>query len=399
MKTFFLTLIFIGWTFTAAAQDPLSCTDAIEQGSNIILSAQDLLTAGDTEGASVLLADAQALLDSCTPAAEVLPAATDIASQPTPSASASTGYMVTAPPLIEADSIAFVRFAHTSVDIGPLDIYLGQDNVLMVSNLNFAEVTDFIPINGGELTFQVRQSQTEADSEILYTFRWNFVGNSSWIITAIGVAERLAFTVEPVSITRNDYTEEHARIRIVNLAAPAPRATVTTDTDMVLANNLGWIGIQDTQLRAGSYTLQLASTDGISVANELLQFDFAADVTYTLYIIGRGTAELPLQVINIVSPADVTQVQFVNNSATAVDIHYRPSNLLLVENLEAGAESDWLELPSGDYTFITYAVGTGPTGQELEAISVQLRPARFFVFDISATDFQITYESVRQEAE
>ncbi len=133
-------------------------------------------------------------------------------------------------------------------------------------------------------------------------------------------------------------------------------------------------------LDAGTYSLQASTNNGASLP-EALSFVFEANVTYTLYMIGRGTPEQPLRVLNMVSAADATQVLFRNNGLAAVDMHYRPGNTRLIGNLEVGAESTWYSLYSGAYTFVSYAPDTGPTGQELAATAVQLRPSRYMVFE------------------
>ena len=399
MKTLLLVLILIGLSFSSAAQETPSCSDSAVEASTLIIAAQALLAEGNSVEASTVLDSATLLLQNCNTVAPVEAVVT-----PAPSATlappsdavdpiATGSYTITAPTLIEENSIAFVRFAHTSVDMGAIDIYMGNSNVLVVSNLVYGEFTEFVPINGGQLSIVIRSHDAGADSDVLSQISWDFVGNSSWIVSALGVAEKLAFNVETISITRNDYAEQ-ARLRIVNVMADAPRVTVNTDSGEVLADGLSWIGIQDTMLAPGTYNLQFSSENS---SEPLAQsFDFEANVTYTLYVIGRGTPELPLQVLNIASPADMAYVQFTNNSGAAIDIHYRPGNVLFVENLPTGVESAWMGLPSDSYTFISFAPGTGPTGQELAGIAIQLRPNRYMVFDVTGSEMRLVSESLSE---
>ncbi len=114
-------------------------------------------------------------------------------------------------------------------------------------------------------------------------------------------------------------------------------------------------------------------------------------------MIGLDTAEVPLQVLNIASPADMAYVQFINNTGSAIDIYYRPGNLLLVENLATGVETAWMGLPSDSYTFISYAPGTGPTSQELAGIAIQLRPQRYMVFDVNGSEMRQLSESLSED--
>lgn len=406
MKRLLFLIIVFSFSLRLFAQESTTCAAAAQQASSVIASAQSLLNEGNTEGASTLLDAARTLLDTCnsgtvtisenptsTPAEIATLAPTGEASSPTlaPANTSSGNFTITPPSFDENNSIAFVRFANTSIDVGAIDIYMGRENTLVVSNLNYAEATDFIPIQAGERSFRARRHDTGADSEVLYHLSWNYLSNSSWIVTASGLADEFAFIVEPISVIRNDY-QEQARVRVVNLVAGAPRTTVSTDNGLVLGNGLGWVGIRDTLLAAGTYTLSVSTDDGASLP--ALQFEFAANITYTLYVIGRGTSEEPLRILNIESMADRTQVLFRNNSAAALDLHYRPSNMRLVENLAVGQESAWQSLFSGAYTFITYAPNTGPRGQELAAIAVQLRPQRYMVFEINGNQINLSYEGL-----
>lgn len=400
MKKLLLVLILIGLSLPSAAQETPSCSDAALEASNLIVAAQALLVDGKTVEASAVLDSATLLLNNCNivePVDAVATAAPNATLAPPIDAVdpiAAGSYTIIAPTLIEENSISFVRFAHMSVDVGAIDIYMGNSNVLVVSNLVYGEFTEFVPINGGQLSVVIRNHDAGAESEVLSQISWEFVGNSSWIVSALGIAEKLAFSVETISITRNDYAEQ-ARIRIVNVMADAPRLTVTTDSGVVLANGLSWIGIQDTMLAPGTYNLQVSSEN--SSEPQAMSFDFEANVTYTLYAIGRDTPELPLQVLNIASPADMAYVKFINNSGAAIDIHYRPDNVLLVENLPTDVESEWMGLPFDSYTFIAYAPGTGPTGQELMGIAIQLRPQRYMIFEATGSEMRLVSESLSKE--
>jgi hypothetical protein len=397
MKKQFLTImIFLAFALSITAQELTTCAEIAKEASSLVASAQSALTDGNTEETSSLLDHARLLLDDCDisissetpfPNAKASPTSTS-------QTSSSGSFTVNIPAINTDNSIAFVRFSNISVDAGAIDMYQSTDNFLIVSNLNYGEATDFVPINAGELSFKARRSNTSANSEVLYEMRWNFVSNSSWIVTATGRIETLSFIVEPVSVVRNDYNEK-ARVRVVNLVGDNPRLTVTSDTGLGLGDGLGAMGIKDTMLEAGTYILQATTDDGANLS-EAISFDFEENVTYTLYVIRLDPLEQPLHILNIVSPADTTYVLFQNNTDQAVDIYSRPGNSRLIENLPSGSESSWFEILSGSIGFITYAPDTGPGGQELAAIAVQLHPQRYVVLDISGNSINSTYESLTQ---
>jgi len=396
-KQILAIMIFLGFTLSITAQELTTCTEIAKEASSLIASAQSALTDGNTEEASSLLDNARILLDDCdTDISSATPSPTADASPASTSGEASSpsSFTVNNPAINTDHGIAFVRFSNTSVDAGAIDIYMSSDNILIVSNLNYGEATDFVPINSGELSFKVRRYNTSANSEVLYEMRWNFVGNSSWIVTATGRIETLSFIVEPVSVIRNDYNEK-ARVRVVNLVGDNPQLTVTTDTGLELGDGLGTMGMKDTMLEAGTYILQATTVDGANLP-EAISIDFEENVTYTLFVIRRDPLKQPLHILNIVSSADTSYVLFQNNSDQAIDIYSRPGNSRLIENLPSGSESSWFEILSGSIGFITYVPDTGPEGQELAAIAVQLRPQRYVLLDIGGNSINTTYESLTQ---
>lgn len=62
----------------------------------------------------------------------------------------------------------------------------------------------------------------------------------------------------------------------------------------------------------------------------------------------------------------------------------RPGDTELLPSLEAGATSDWVMVPSGAVTFVTYEPGTGPTGQEGAAWIGDVLPFRDQVITFQA---------------
>jgi hypothetical protein len=94
------------------------------------------------------------------------------------------------------------------------------------------------------------------------------------------------------------------------------------------------------------------------------------------------------------SPQDQTRVRFVNQRADAVDLHIRPGNARIIENLQPGASTDYIGLPSGAATFVAYAPGEGPRGQEKAALAEQLRPGRDLTVTLGANGQMSVTESV-----
>jgi hypothetical protein len=309
------------------------------------------------------------------PAATTDPAATADPAATTEPAEEEPTFIVTAPEVTAVDSLAFVVFAHTSVDSGPVDFYieaLGAEPV--VANLAFGEATDIVNLPAGTHTVNVRAAGSAADSEPLATFTWDFTGNSTWIVSAVGLMETVSFLAEPVTVIRTPLNGL-ARVRIANWVSDIEMLNVDSDSDTVFAEGLGWAGIQDVEIEPGTYQLQV--TDGADADfTEPVSFDFEADTVYVVFLTGSTTMGPAVDYLVIEMPQDETRVQFVNERSDTIDIHLRPGDELIAGGLEAGATSEWFSIPSTAATFIAYAPGTGPTGQELASLASQLRPAR-----------------------
>lgn len=309
------------------------------------------------------------------PAATSDPAATTDPAATAEPAEEEPTYIVTVPEVAAVDSLAFVVFAHTSVDSGPVDFYieaLGDEPV--VANLAFGESTEILNLPAGTHTVNVRAAGSGADSEPLATFTWDFTGNSTWIVSAVGLMETVSFLAEPVTVIRTPLNGL-ARVRLANWVSDIEMLNVDSDSDTAFAEGLGWAGIQDVEVEPGTYQLQV--TDGADTDfTEPASFDFEADTVYVIFLTGSTTMGPAVDYLVIEMPQDETRVQFVNERSDTVDIHMRPGDELIVGGLEAGATSEWFSIPSTAVTFIAYAPGTGPTGQELASLASQLRPAR-----------------------
>ncbi len=371
-----------------------SCSAEAVTANNLLEEAKTLMLAGDTETAVARINAAQELLTSCAPADVAPPAPTSTPMiADTDSAAAPAGFLVQAPEVDLEQAITFIAFAHTSIDAGAIDLYLDDSETPVISQLAYGEATPLIPFNGGSRRFNIRSADSGLEGEVLYTMTWDFVGNSSWVVTAAGSVDAFAFIVEPVSIVRSDY-EGLARVRVVNLVRDL-RVSVLAEGGTVFGDNLGWIGIKDTMTEPGAYVLNITGADGQNVG-ESVSFDFEAETTYMLYIIGQPESANPITILPVLAPQDVTRVRFMNTRADTVDIHARPGNNRLVESIAAGETTSYLTVASGAMTFLAYAPGTGPTGQELIGIALQLRPGRDITITLNAETMIMSEETLQQ---
>lgn len=398
MKRFVLFVFFLLslGVLPSSAQEP--CDTAAANATVILDSALALLQTGNVDGATTLITSARDILATCTASGtdttpvestETTPTSDTEPTTESATTTETTGigdYVVLRPEVDINSSIAFVRFAHTSVDGGSMDIYRGRDSQPIVTGLDYGEVTELIPIPAGEWTFTARPTGTGVAGDLLYQMRWNYLSNSSWVVTAAGVRETFAFIVEPLSIIRNNYNDM-ARVRVINLVAGAPRITVTALDGTVLGNGLGWVGLRDNMLAPGEYILDAETTDGRRLVTPQ-QFTFEANITYTLMVMG-GLNGVPLQFLAFETPQEITRVRFINSRIDVLDLHYRPGNELLISTFDPQTETDWYDFPSGAVTFVAVEPGAGPFGRELAALPWQLRPGRDLTIEITQNGMQV----------
>lgn len=406
-KVLFLAIIGLMFSLPMIQAQGASCpTETVANVSTILANVQTLLDEGNIEGANTLIGAARDQLDDCiaTELAEPAEQATqetadtespaptatpetepvDTSAEPAP---AEVNYTLNIPEVDQSRGIAFIYFAHTSVDAGALDIYMDNNPTPVVANLHYGEVTEIVWVSGGGHAFTARPAGSGTNGEQLYRTDWNYTPNSTWIVLGAGLRDEFAFIVEPISIIRNNYNGQ-ARVRLVNLIAGAPRLTVRTNTGQSLGDGLGWVGVRDTLLDGGTYqlTVEAANNGQVDIATE---YEFPATSTTTLLAMGRGTPEEPIRLLTLTAPQDQTRIRFINRGGSPIEILMRPGNQRLVDVLEPGAESEAFVIPSGAATFVSYAPGTGPRGQELAALPHQLRPGRDLLIGINGNRMQI----------
>jgi len=140
-------------------------------------------------------------------------------------------------------------------------------------------------------------------------------------------------------------------------------------------HSLGWIGIFDTDMKPGKYSLTVTSKDGKALLTDSA-VDVGGGALSTMLLVGSVDGGQPIQLVTFNSLAYVSRVQFVNKSNAAIQIFMRPGDMELVKSLAVGETSEWVTVPSGSVTFVSYAAGTGPTGQEMGSWIGVVQPLR-----------------------
>lgn len=366
MKWLILIATAVLVTLTPTAQSPVeTCPDAVATANRLLAEISLALDEERYTDAQDLLREARQLIGRACVAADVDTEAAEVAPTEALSirgnSSLNADSQVTPPDTAPDGNVTYIRVLNTVADSeGPIDMSLNGFGVV-VNNLNYGEFSGLIPMPSGTLTF---------NDEL----RWEFTANSTWVVMQVGLNETVSVALEPISVVRNQLGGM-ARLRIVQAISGTEFVAVTSTDGTSFGSALGWLGVRDIDLTPGSYTLRADTVSGGVLVPDT-DFVFEADHHYMLVIIGGKDGDPAPQFATLISPQDVTRVQFTNDRTEAVDIHYRPGNAKVVEALEPGATSDWVTLPSGAVTFIAYDVGTGPTGQEKASAPLSLRTGR-----------------------
>ncbi len=278
--------------------------------------------------------------------------------------------------LVGTDNVVFVRFAHAAADGPSVDLYVQElGDTLVVEDLAFGEQTGFMFLPASSYTIVVRGAGSGSEGEVITTMNWNFQQDTSWLVAFVGLISNGSLLLEPVNLLRDDIAADTSRVRVVNYVSGGSALSVNSSAGDDFGQGLGWIGVFDTDLPPGTYSLNVTSQDGTALLTDAVVELESATLT-TVLIIGSADGSQPLQLISFNSPTNVSRVQFVNNGSVAIQIFVRPGNLELVAALAPGATSEWMTVSSGAVTFVCYAPGTGPTGQELGAWIGTVLPLR-----------------------
>jgi hypothetical protein len=135
------------------------------------------------------------------------------------------------------------------------------------------------------------------------------------------------------------------------------------------------MGVADTEMAPGTVSLSVVDDAGTAYATDTT-VGLVGGALNTLLLVGDTAGSRPVEVQNVYSPESTARVQLVNNTGQPVQIFMRPGDTELIDVLAAGETSEWLTLPPVSVTFVAYAPGTGPTGQELSAWIGALNPLR-----------------------
>ncbi|MHB8629202.1 MAG: hypothetical protein ACYDBJ_20480 [Aggregatilineales bacterium] len=280
------------------------------------------------------------------------------------------------------NDVGFTRFAHTAIDVGPIDIYVGANPQPIVTNLKYGDVTDFMALPVTASGYIARAAGSPADSKPLFSLNWGVKANKSEMITAAGLNSRKAFLLEPMTLVRNK-TNGKARVRSYDTVWGGPFLSVGTTQGIGISQNQQYLNpSNDTDLAPGVYDFEVKDSSGKTVAT-LPGVKLEADKVYVMLILGGAAGNPPVKLIPIVSDEESTRVQFVNQSNSALDVYVKGETKPFVTGLANGASTPLTALPSDSVTFVARNSGGSVSDKEVAFVALQLYPGRDTVITIS----------------
>lgn len=273
------------------------------------------------------------------------------------------------------ENYGFVRFIHTSIDMRAVDIFAGETNTLIVSNLDYGQATEFMALPSTTQGFVARPAGFGPDAEPLFQLNRRVKANQSEIIAAAGLTNRRAFVLEALVMVRNA-TRNKARVRVFNMVWGGPYLSVRDTKGIYYGQDLQYLSTSaDVDTAPGVYDFELVSGTGKSVTTAK-GVNLEADKVYSLMIIGGMDGDPPVQLVILVSEQETTRVRIVNKSSNNADIYIKGNTEPFARNLPPGQSTDFNPVPSGATTFVLRAANSAPTSPELSFVAPQLRPGR-----------------------
>ena len=276
-------------------------------------------------------------------------------------------------PSAPAEGKAQVRLVHASPDAPAVDVTVKGAELTLFDGVEFGEHSDYVEVPAGDYTLEVRGATEKDDGDVVATFDVTVEAGMSYTAFATGYLtpddepEHRAFDLlvatdgagmdekKEDEKSKKEKPEEKAAVRAVHAIPDAPNVDVYVDDSKVLSD-VPFRAVSDyLALPVGEYTVTVTATGkpDTVVFEETLTVENGA---YTIAAVGELSEKTQLPLVladDATKPADDTaKVRLVHASpdAPAVDVTVKGADLTLFDDVEFGENSDYVEVPAGDYT-------------------------------------------------
>jgi len=268
---------------------------------------------------------------------------------------------------------ASVRVVHGSPDAPAVDVIV--DGAVIVENISFGEVTDYVPISEGTHQLQVVPTGEAADSAVIDT-EIELDEGGAYVFATNGLLNEIESQLYEVDLSGDDMESGQARVRLLHLSPDAGSVDVYVAGGDELLDDANFPDASGYHtIDAGTYDLEVRQHDSDVVPLSIPGVELKSGRVYDLVLLGQTSDEslnavvletrvTPScgEVLGVGTDADAcVRVLHASPDGPAIDVYV--NDTLLIENLEFGANTDYVALPGGDDRNIKIV----PTGSPLDA--------------------------------
>jgi len=286
------------------------------------------------------------------------------------------------PEIAEGAVVNFFQVAHTSVDVGLLDLYLANAEEPFIRNMAFGDTVDMLAIPADITLFIARYAGAGPSSEALASLEFDFGTNSSWVLLAAGRDQRRSFNLLPVPIPRspNLYSPGQALVRSVSAVNDGSGMNIAIQDGNFIATGMGWLGPRDSLVPSGDYELVAKSfNDPFGAPTDV---SLPAEMTTMLILIGDLDGAPPGQILALSSPPEQARVKIVNLQSEDYTVVFSPTDLR-IEALDAGQTSEFVTVRNSSSILLFFPKGANPNqSSTLFTVPQRLRPGRDVVITL-----------------
>jgi len=298
------------------------------------------------------------------------------------------------PPQIEPGTVVnFFQFAHTSVDVGLLDIYLGGTTEPIIRNMAFGDTAPMMAIPAGQRVFIARYAGTGPQGAALASTDIDFGTNSSWVMLAAGRDQRRSFNLLPVPIPRSPslYRPGEAVVRSISAVNDGGSMSIAIEEggpaleaggSAFLGTGMGWLNPRDNRVAAGEYVISARASGAPFSVPQALRLE--ENTTTMLIVIGSLGGAPPGQILALSSPPEQARLKLVNEQTEDYTVVFSPTDLR-IDSLGAGQSSEFITVRNSSVILLFFPQGANPRQTPvLFEVPQRLRPGRDLVVTLKA---------------
>jgi hypothetical protein len=255
------------------------------------------------------------------------------------------------------EEMAKVRVLHGAGDAPAVDVYAGGN--LVLEGLEYATISDYLEVPGGEYQIQVVPSGATLDEgPVVIDAPLTFDAGTMTTVAATG--SLAAGITSQVLTDAPAPTTDGTQVRVAHLSFDAPAVDIASDGGDVVVENLAYpdnTGYLD--LPAGEYDLEIRPTGTTDVAFDIPAVTLDAGTSYSVFAVG-SLADGSFTVVPAVDSA-LAGVRVGHFSADAPNVDVYANGIAILTDVAFGDISDYLYVPAG-----TYQVQVVPAGASLD---------------------------------